>query len=67
MQVIVKTCSGISLVPLESRLLSERKIFIQGEITEETACSFEQKIIYLLTEDPDKRIDLYIVSPGGSL
>ena len=67
MQVIVKTCSGISLVPLESRLLSERKIFIQGEITEETACSFEQKIIYLLTEDPDKRIDVYIDSPGGSV
>ena len=67
MQVIVKTCSGISLVPLESRLLSERKIFIQGEITENMACDFEQKIMYLLAEDSGKRIDVYIDSPGGNV
>lgn len=67
MQVIMKTCSGISLVPLESRLLLERKIFIQGEITEEAACSFEQKVMYLLSEDPDKKIDVYIDSPGGNV
>ena len=65
MQIIVKSCHGISVVPLESRLLADRKIYLQGEITDASACDFEQKIDYLLSEDPEKEINLYINSPGG--
>lgn len=65
MQIIVKSCHGVSVVPLESRLLAERKIYLQGEINDISACEFEQKLDYLLGEDSEDEINLYINSPGG--
>ena len=44
MHVQVKSSNGISLVPVETRLLADRKIFIEGEITAESACEFMKKI-----------------------
>ena len=67
MQIMMKSCSGVQTVPLESRLLADRKVYIQGEIDDETACVFEQQIQYLLSEDPEKPIDIYINTPGGSV
>lgn len=65
MQIILKSCHGVSVVPLESRLLAERKIYLQGEINDISACEFEQKLDYLLGEDSEGEINLYINSPGG--
>lgn len=67
MNTIVKSSNGITLVPIESRLLAERKIFIEGEITAETACSFVKCIMLLVKEDAEKPIDVYINSPGGEV
>lgn len=67
MQIMMKSCSGVQTVPLESRLLADRKVYIQGEIDDKTACVFEQQIQYLLSEDPEKPIDIYINTPGGSV
>ena len=67
MQIMMKSCSGVQTVSLESRLLADRKVYIQGEIDDEMACSFEQQIQYLLSEDSEKPIDIYISTPGGNV
>ena len=66
MHIMMKSCSGVHTVSLESRLLADRKVYIQGEIDDEMACRFEQQIHYLLSGDADKPIDIYISKPGGS-
>lgn len=67
MNTIIKSSNGISLVPIESRLLSDRKLFIEGEITAALACEFVRTIMLLVKEDADKPIDIYINSPGGEV
>ncbi len=67
MNTIVKSSNGISLAPIESRLLSDRKIFIEGEITATSACEFVRIIMLLIKEDAEKPIDIYINSPGGEV
>lgn len=67
MNTIIKTSSGITVVPSESRLLSERKLFIEGEITSNSACEFVKNIMLLVKESNDKPIDIYINTPGGEV
>ncbi len=67
MNVQVKSSSGITLIPLESRLLAERKVFIEGEINHEKACEFVKEILLLCKEDSSKPIDVLINSPGGEI
>lgn len=67
MYTIVKSSNGITLVPSESRLLSDRKLFIEGEITSASACEFVRNIVLLVKEDAEKPIDIYINSPGGEV
>lgn len=67
MNVQVKSSNGITLVPAESILLSARKIFINGEISEKTACDFLEQMLWLNKEDDEKLISLYINSPGGNV
>lgn len=63
----VKSSSGITLVPLETRLLANRKVFIEGEINSESACSFIKQIMLLIGEDDKAPIDLLINSQGGEI
>lgn len=67
MDVQVKSSNGITLVPIESRLMANRKIFIEGEIDSETACEFVKKVMLLSSEDKQKPIDVLINSPGGEI
>lgn len=67
MNTIIKSSNGICLVPIESRLLTERKIFIEGEINAQIACDFEKCIILLIKENAEKPIDVYISSQGGEI
>ena len=67
MNTIIKSSNGISLVPIESRLLTDRKVFIEGEINSVSACNFEKCIMLLLKEDAEKPIDVYINSTGGEI
>ena len=62
-----KTSNGTSWVPLASWLVPEGKIFIQGNITQDTACEFVQKLMYLKNEKPEKKIKIYIDSNGGEV
>ncbi|MBR6618339.1 MAG: ATP-dependent Clp protease proteolytic subunit [Oscillospiraceae bacterium] len=67
MNVQVKSSNGITLVPIESRLLTDRKIFIEGEINHEKACDFVKQLLLLCKEDCTKTIDVLINSPGGEI
>ena len=63
--IIVKSSNGITVVPIESQLLTQRKLFIEGEITDASACDFAKKISLLVSDDPKAPIDIAITSDGG--
>lgn len=67
MQSILKSSQGFDLVPIESKLLSNRKIFIEGDITAKTACEFLREIMLLVFEDAEKPIDILVNSNGGEI
>ena len=50
-----------------SRLLKERVIFLVGPVDDHTANVIVAQMLYLESENPDKDINLYINSPGGSV
>ena len=49
-----------------SRLLKERIVFLGSEVEDQIANVIAAQLLFLEAEDPDKDIDLYINSPGGS-
>ena len=65
--VIVKENNNERAFDLYSRMLNDRIIFIDGEINSVTASIVTAELLYLESEDPDKDINLYINSPGGSV
>lgn len=67
MNVQIKSSNGITLMPMETCLLADRKIFIEGEINQESACEFVRKVMLLTKEDRDREIDVFINSPGGEI
>ena len=67
MHVQVKSSNGITLVPLDSRLMAKRKVFIEGEINAEKACEFVKQVMLLNAENPQQSIDVLINSPGGEI
>jgi ATP-dependent Clp protease protease subunit len=66
MQVPYKTSSGISTLPIETKLLESRKIFLTGKIEETVALDLVKQIMWL-NEEGDMPIYLYINSPGGNI
>ena len=50
-----------------SRLLKERIIFLADEVSDQTASLVVAQLLFLESEDPNKDIQLYINSPGGSV
>ena len=50
-----------------SRLLKERIIFLAEEVNDQTASLVVAQLLFLESEDPNKDIQLYINSPGGSV
>lgn len=50
-----------------SRLLNDRIIFLADEVNDATASLVVAQLLYLEAKDPDKDINLYINSPGGSI
>lgn len=67
MNIIEKSSNGIFQISGDAKLMSNRKVFIEGEITPETACEFVKKIMILNMQDPDRPIDLLINTPGGCI
>lgn len=67
MDVLIKSSNGITQVSANAKLLSKRKVFVEGEITPEEACEFIKKIMILNEEDSIKPIGVLINSPGGDV
>lgn len=65
--VIEQTSRGERSYDIYSRLLKDRIIFISGEIEDMMANTVVAQLLFLESEDPDKDINIYINSPGGSI
>ena len=65
--VIEQTSQGERSYDIYSRLLSERIVFMVGEVDDAMAASITAQLLYLEAMDPEKDIHLYINSPGGSV
>ena len=63
--VVEQTGQGERTYDIYSRLLIDRIIFIDEEITEHTASIVVAELLFLEAQDPDKDINIYINSPGG--
>lgn len=67
MNVQVKSSNGITLVPIESCFMTRREIFIEGEITSDSAVSFFKKVMLLNEENMQEPIKIFINSSGGEI
>lgn len=65
--VIEQTSRGERSYDIFSRLLSDRIIFLGEEVSETSAGLIVAQMLYLEAENPEKDIQLYINSPGGSV
>ena len=65
--VVEQSGTGERQYDIFSRLLKDRIIFVDGEITDATADLVVAQLIFLESESPTKDISLYINSPGGSV
>lgn len=52
---------------IQRKFLEQRKIFLWGAVTDETAKDITEKLLYLESTGPGKEITFYINSPGGSI
>ncbi len=65
--VVEQTARGERAYDIYSRLLKERLIFVVGPVEDQMANLIVAQLLYLESENPDKDIQLYINSPGGTV
>ena len=65
--VIEQTSRGERSYDIYSRLLKERIIFLGEEVSDVSASVIVAQMLFLEADDPEKDIQLYINSPGGSV
>ena len=65
--VVEQTNRGERSYDIFSRLLNDRIIFLSEEVNDTTASLVVAQLLYLEAQDPDKDIQFYINSPGGSV
>ena len=65
--VVEQTSRGERSYDIFSRLLSDRIIFLGEEVSNTTASLIVAQMLFLEAQDPEKDIQLYINSPGGSV
>jgi len=65
--VVEQTSRGERSYDIFSRLLNDRIIFLGEEVNATTASLIVAQLLYLEAQDPDKDIQFYINSPGGSV
>ncbi|AJY74361.1 ATP-dependent Clp endopeptidase proteolytic subunit ClpP [Paenibacillus beijingensis] len=65
--VVEQTNRGERSYDIYSRLLKDRIVMVSGEIEDQMANSIVAQLLFLASEDPDKDIQMYINSPGGSV
>jgi len=65
--VVEQTNRGERSYDIFSRLLNDRIVFLSEEVNDTTASLIVAQLLYLESQDPDKDIQFYINSPGGSV
>ena len=65
--VVEQTSRGERSYDIFSRLLNDRIIILSEEVNDTTASLIVAQLLYLEAQDPDKDIQMYINSPGGSV
>ena len=65
--VVEQTSRGERSFDIFSRLLNDRIIFLSEEVNDTTASLIVAQLLYLEAQDPDKDVQFYINSPGGSV
>ena len=65
--VVESTSRGERAYDLFSRLMKDRVLFFRGQVTPEMADIIVAQLLFLESEDPDKAINMYVHSPGGSV
>ena len=65
--VVEQTNRGERSYDIFSRLLNDRIVFLGEEVNATTASLVVAQLLYLESQDPDKEIQFYINSPGGSV
>lgn len=65
--VLEQTSRGERSYDIYSRLLRDRVVLLEGEVHDQMANLIVAQLLYLESENPDKDINLYINSPGGSV
>ena len=65
--VVEQTNRGERSYDIFSRLLNDRIIMLSEEVNDTTASLVVAQLLYLEAQDPDKEIQFYINSPGGSV
>ena len=65
--VVEQTSRGERSYDIFSRLLNDRIIFLSEEVNDTTASLVVAQLLFLEAQDPDKDIQFYINSPGGSV
>lgn len=65
--VVEQTNRGERSYDIYSRLLNDRIIILSDEVNDVTASLIVAQLLYLESQDPDRDINLYINSPGGSI
>lgn len=65
--VIEQVNGGERSYDIYSRLLKDRIVVLNGEVTDQMAASITSQLLFLSAEDPKKDITMYITSPGGSV
>ena len=65
--VVEQTSRGERSYDIFSRLLNDRIVMLSEEVNDTTASLIVAQLLYLEAQDPDKEIQFYINSPGGSV
>ncbi|HUO06360.1 MAG TPA: ATP-dependent Clp endopeptidase proteolytic subunit ClpP [Candidatus Binataceae bacterium] len=65
--VVEQTGRGERSYDIYSRLLKDRIVFVGGTITDDLANLVTAQLLFLESEDPEREINMYINSPGGSV
>jgi ATP-dependent Clp protease protease subunit len=66
-EAAVKTTPPSVGALIQKKFLAQRKIFLWGAVTDETAKDLTEKLLYLETTGPGKDITFYMNTPGGSI
>jgi ATP-dependent Clp protease protease subunit len=65
--VVEQTGRGERSYDIYSRLLKDRIVFLGGTVTDDLANLVTAQLLFLESEDPEREINMYINSPGGSV